>query len=1786
MFRHARLSNSLFAVSLAVVAVAATVQGPLRAQVAPPRSTTGKALPPVNFDLRSSASLRAQALQRRGLPAAGAALAARQAAAREALRQLRREQPGIDATFSPMTGGVDVVRSARGPLTPPSGAAGGFEVARSFVEAHAALYGLSSQDIATLQFRGESLSRGSGLRMVRVDQTVHGLPVFQSDSRFLLDREGRLVRTVGTLVPGAASAAFPSPAIDARAALASAMQSVGIALTAADVTAVPQGPALSDKTELRVTSERIGGPATSQLVYFPLAPGVLVLAYQQTTFTDGPGDWLTVVDASDGTLLWRKNIRNNQTSTQQARFSVYVQADGKTPADSPAPHSPTTAAPGAGTQFPEISRSIVSMLTVQDPVASPAGWIPDGGDTTTGNNVDACVDRVIGTGETNVCDLGTLDFNGRPIGNVDAFVRTRDFLGAAPRDFSYSPAPVGGDPNAGDTPTGTAAAQVNFRRGAVTQLFYVTNWYHDQLFQLGFDEAAGNFQNTNFSGMGLGGDRVLADAQDGSGTNNANFSTPPDGQSGRMQMYRFTGPTPDRDGDLDTEIVIHELTHGLSNRLVGNAAGLVWSVGGGMGEGWSDFYALSLLNNTNADDPNGSYASGSYATYQLGGLQDNYVYGIRRFPYSTNNAVNPLTWADVDDVTANYAGGIPINPLGFEFGGAFEVHNIGEIWALTLWEIRARVIADPAGANGDVPTGNQTMLQLVTDALKMTPSNPSFLDARQALIDADCATNACANERWIWEGFADRGLGYDAEAPLGQTGFINIGHMSLKESTTLPRLSIAGFTVDDTISNNSGGADPTEPIRLSLSLQNGWRGSAFSVAGATAVLTSSTPGVVIPDSTASWPAIAGGATVAPSDTFVVVMPPATCGSVVDLTLQVTSTLGVSTQNFSLRLGLPSGTGAPITYTFPVNLGIPDNAPTGVTTTGVITAADDIADLDLRIDSLTHTFSGDVTVMLRSPGGYGTDFIWMPGIIIGAGTGDNFVNTVIDDAATGDLLVAPNTAAPYTGSWRPAFNSPSWAAIGDPAVFPDPVGQLAGYNGTSSAGTWTLHVADNFAADTGTLTSWSMIVTPRSYTCAPYVDPPPVTTITATPAAPNGLAGWYVTPPSLFVSATDNIGGGVAETRCVLDPGVAPANFAAIPAGCGFAPAAFVTANGQHTLYAASVDTAANAGAVVSATIRLDNVAPSLTCALPAPTFTVGQAGGQVLANVTDATSGVASATASAAPDTSSPGSRNALISATDLAGNLGSVVCAYTVSSPPTITIGSPTTDPTFAATSPFVALTGAAGDDGSVAQVTWANNRGGSGTALGTATWSAPVIPLQSGVNVITVTATDDDGETATDTLTVNLDALTYVLAEGSTGFFDTVVALANPNSVQARTTVTFVKPDGSTIVQSHTLPPTSQTSITVGDIAGLESMPVSTIVASLDMLPLGVERTMMWDTSGYGGSSGEAIGQARTRWLFAEGAQGFFNTYVLVINPTNAATTATVTFLPEAGGAPVVRTYPMPALSRLVVDADSVQEIRNRSFGIVVEATQPIVAERAMYFGTSPTAFFIGGHASVGATDPSAYWYFAEGATGAFFDTFLLFGNPGNTAAQLTLTYLLDNGQTVTRDKTVPPNARLTVPVEGDAPELASANFATQVTSSVPIVAERAMYWVGAPGPWTESHDSLGVVAPGAKWVVAGGRVGQSLDYQTYILLANPSTTAAQVTITYLRGDGTTVTSQHTVPATSRVNVHVNGAVPTLQNESFGARIESTNAVEIMVEKSVYWNVGGVTWAGGTNVTATRLP
>src|SRR5262249_53534102 len=131
-----------------------------------------------------------------------------------------------------------------------------------------------------------------------------------------------------------------------------------------------------------------------------------------------------------------------------------------------------------------------------------------------------------------------------------------------------------------------------------------------------------------------------------------------------------------------------------------------------------------------------------------------------------------------------------------------------------------------------------------------------------------------------------------------------------------------------------------------------------------------------------------------------------------------------------------------------------------------------------------TATGDVTVGLKGPTGYGTDLISAVGGGSDGGPGDNFANTTIDDSAGGDLLLATQAPAPFTGSWGAVFNNCSWATFGFPT---DPVGQLGRWNGTSTLGTWTVRISDQAQQTNaaGTLQGWSLIVTPRAFTCTPF-----------------------------------------------------------------------------------------------------------------------------------------------------------------------------------------------------------------------------------------------------------------------------------------------------------------------------------------------------------------------------------------------------------------------------------------------------------------------------------------------------------------------------------------------------------------------------------------------------------------------------------------------------------------------------------------------------------------------------
>jgi hypothetical protein len=256
-----------------------------------------------------------------------------------------------------------------------------------------------------------------------------------------------------------------------------------------------------------------------------------------------------------------------------------------------------------------------------------------------------------------------------------------------------------------------------------------------------------------------------------------------------------------------------------------------------------------------------------------------------------------------------------------------------------------------------------------------------------------------------------------------------------------------------------------------------------------------------------------------------------------------------------------------------------------------------------------------------------------------------------------------------------------------------------------------------------------------------------------------------------------------------------------------------------------------------------------------------------------------------------------------------------------------------------------------------------------------------------------------------------------------------------------------------------------------------------------------------------------------------------------------------------------------------------------MIVTFDQPGAAERAMYFGEVP--LFNGGHESAGVTAPSATWFLAEGATGPFFETFILLANPNDAETTVTMTYLPAAGPPITSVKVIPGHTRLTINLETESSQLANAAVSTQIASTQPILAERSQYWPDPAPNWYEAHNSFGVTALGTKWALAEGRVGGPSNAQTYILLANPGDTDAAVTITFLRESGAApLTKTFTVTARTRFNVPVGPgtSVPELTSENFGALVTSDHP--IAVERAVYWDANNQIWAAGTDATATRIP
>ena len=447
----------------------------------------------------------------------------------------------------------------------------------------------------------------------------------------------------------------------------------------------------------------------------------------------------------------------------------------------------------------------------------------------------------------------------------------------------------------------------------------------------------------------------------------------------------------------------------------------------------------------------------------------------------------------------------------------------------------------------------------------------------------------------------------------------------------------------------------------------------------------------------------------------------------------------------------------------------------------------------------------------------------------------------------------------------------------------------------------------------------------------------------------------------------------------------------------------------------------------------------------------------------------------------------------------------------------------------------------------------------------------------------------------------MTRYLAEGANNaFFRTQIALGNASLQPAVVLLRFQTDSGAIVRHVVTVPPTSRATVEAGTVIGLANTSFSTVVES--SVPITVDRTMTWDASGYGSHRETATVAPATTWYFAEGSTSEeFALFYLLQNPQDTVVTATVRYLRPLGLPPIVRSYTLPAHSRttILVDLEG-PELASTDVSAAITATEPIIAERAMY-RSRPGQPFAAGHASAGVTAPALEWFLAEGATGSFFDLFVLVANPNPTPATITAEDPLVGGGTYTKDYSVPANGRLTIWVDdeilpagsGQKP-LAAVAVSTTVrsTNAVPIIVERTMWW---PGPqmtadfWYEAHNAPGATAPALRWGIASGDVGYPDAPDTYVLIANPGAAGGRAEVRVYGQNGNRVTRTFDLPAKSRTTV----GIGTVSADSgvwgpLSVIVESvgTTPVPIVVESASYASPGGVQWARGSAALAEPLP
>ncbi len=720
------LTTALASTSLATAPSSAQSSEPAAKPSPHERSAGGSAEARGYYDARYGTSGTARAIAARG---------ASKAASRGATRAFAKSLPGkAILDFDGTTGTVRMLARLDGYLTGKSKDPAK-KVALKFVRKNHDALNLTTGDLKTFRLKREYVDI-EGVHHLYWIQRIGGKTVFGNGLTAAVTKDGRLLTLGGSPVSQATLSPPAELEIEsAAAAIADARSKLGAA-----------------------ADSRAGTTDSAEQVLFVTARGSH-LAWMSTVLSvSSPAT--QVVDAASGRLLYRNPLGDDAVGERTGQvFRNH---------------------PGAKRGGKYIGVGLTRN-----------GWLPRGAKNLKGNNAHAYSD-VNDDNEANPSEeVSRFDKRLVPF-NVKGMSFCKDF-------------PCSWDP---DEPF---SWKTNREQNA-TQVFYFVNNFHDHLLAkpIGFTEAAGNFEVVNSTKTGKGRDAVQAQTMDGANTadglpdsnhvDNANMSTPPDGTPPTMQMYlahlpgtpySLAGdPAPAVNyGDV-ANIVYHEYTHGLSNRLIvdvlGNSTlGRVQS--GAMGEGWGDWYANDYLVSHGLEvDKKGK---ADLDIYRYDGLNEIRSQGMDCTPSSPGSRC--------PGGATGHSGGYTYADYGKVFGVP-EVHADGEIWGQTLWSLRDK-------------TGSRVSLSLVTRAMELAPYNPSFLDMRNALLVADTAHYKGRYHQKIWSSFASRGMGFFAGSLGGDDDH------PAADTKTPPNKVTTGF-LTGTVRDNATGS-PVGGVPVTLAFQ-------------------------------------------------------------------------------------------------------------------------------------------------------------------------------------------------------------------------------------------------------------------------------------------------------------------------------------------------------------------------------------------------------------------------------------------------------------------------------------------------------------------------------------------------------------------------------------------------------------------------------------------------------------------------------------------------------------------------------------------------------------------------------------------------------------------------------------------------------------------------------------------------------------------------------------------------------------------------------------------------------